>query len=246
MARAIRVTHTTTRQIPIVGTGVFGERVCRFLAAGSGKCLEYGVTDDIQAAFADEASAVVLALWRPDPGLCEIADDLSFRYRVPWLPVIAEHPVIRVGPPVHPPAGPCFRCYVRRRAQHDRQRWATTALREAYDRDASCGPGGYLPHQARMAAAIAEGTVRNLITLDPAETSDRAPGLVRTIALNTTLRVNQVIACDGCDRCGPLAPLSRPDWLAQLVNSLQAGPAGAHEGSPRAARRDEDRRLATR
>ncbi len=193
MANAIRVRQAPS--VTIVSAGPFGRRVSEILATGLTGCRRLS-SGEIDAAFSAGPSVVVLALWRPEPGLCERADELSFETGTGWLPVVAEHPLIRIGPMVFPPAGPCFACYARRRAQHDNQHWGTAALSSAYESDRNCGPQGYLPHQARMAAAVASHMLGR-----PAEA--QVTGEVATIRLaQGDLRASRVIACHGCPRCG--------------------------------------------
>jgi bacteriocin biosynthesis cyclodehydratase domain-containing protein len=222
-------------RIMVGGIGDFGVRVASFLSAWLPAAREFGAADGIEAAFAAEATAVVLALWRPEPGLCEIADELSFRRLVPWLPVIMEHPVIRVGPLVEPMTRPCFRCYARRRAQHDLQPWVTAALLARYRQDPAWGPAGYLPHHARMAAAVAAGALSDRAPAHRSRDESRMDGEVTTIGLATDgLQTNRVIACHNCDRCLALGshvtkPSARLARLSELAASArQAGMSGFH------------------
>jgi bacteriocin biosynthesis cyclodehydratase domain-containing protein len=230
MAGAIRVTRAPPAGLAVASTGQFGERVSAFLAASRLPCREFSARGrELADAFAG-SSVVVLALWRPEQELCESADELSFRHRLPWLPIIMEHPVIRVGPMVRPPAGPCFRCYARRRGQHDRDRWATAILGAAYSNDHACGPEGYLPHHARMAAALASGMLDRPAIHNGGQVADE----VTTIPLLTGgLRTWPVIACHGCERCGPGAPSAGPDWLRELSARIRAdGGHAVPESSP--------------
>jgi bacteriocin biosynthesis cyclodehydratase domain-containing protein len=238
VADSVRLT-TAARPPGLIGVGEFGKRVTRLLAAWIPAAREYEAADGLSAAFAPAAGAVVLALWRPDPRLCERADELSFRNQVAWLPVIAEHPVIRVGPFVDPATGPCFRCYARRRAQHDRQPWVTAALRAGYQADENWGPAGYLPHHARMASAVALQALSERALAPGPPARSRAGGEVTTIgAAVSGLQANPVITCHNCDRCPPAAPQrpAGPDWLSALAASLPAAaadlsPAGSRPGS---------------
>ena len=229
MSSAVRLTPDPPAPVAVAGTGPFGTRCAELLAAGlpGSRTLD---ASEITATFATRPGAVVLALWRPEPGLCEAADELAFRHRVPWLPVVMEHPVIRVGPVVRPPVGPCFGCYARRRAQHDGQPWATAALRAAYDRDQACGARGYLPHHARLAAAVAHTMLHpGAVPLDT----------VSTIRLVTGgLSAGRVVACHGCARCGTGAPPGRPGWLEELPLRMREAAAvpGADPRLPQAVR----------
>lgn len=177
--------------VRLIGTGAFGEDVVhRLSAALPDACVLEA--DRLEAAFAeDPPSSVVLALWRPSPGLCERADALAAAHRVPWIPVIMEHPVLRIGPFVRTDAGPCFRCYQWRRVQHDDQHRATAALHAAYDEAPECGPRGHLPHHARLAAAAVASHLAH-----------RTVGRVTTVQLATArVLTHHVVACHGCDRC---------------------------------------------
>lgn len=239
MACAFRVTRAPGRPTSIVSTGPFGERVSRLLTASMNDCWQWKASE-IAAAFAVGADAAVFALWRPDQELCEAADELSFRTGTPWLPVIMEHPVIWVGPMVCPPDGPCFRCYARRRAQHQRERWAAASLDAAYGGDPECGPGGYLPHHARMASALA----REMLGRMTGRNGCLAAGEVVTIRLIASgLNTSRVIACHGCNRCGAGTSL-RPGWLGDLA--ARACADGRHSSTPGSPGGSQDHPLAPR
>lgn len=185
MATAIRVTGPA-----LIGVGDFGQRTVSLLGAAlpGAQVLPAG---DLGPAFAREHRPVVVATWRPSHALCEQADELSFRYGRPWLPITMDSLAIRVGPLVSPSHGPCFRCFRRRREQHDRERDVTAALHAAYDADPGCGPGGHLPHQARTAAAVATSLLAS------------GPGRVVAIRLrDLELTAAPVLGWHDCDRCG--------------------------------------------
>jgi bacteriocin biosynthesis cyclodehydratase domain-containing protein len=178
--------------VRLIGTGSFGEDVVHRLSGSLPHAQVLGA-GRLQEAFTDGSpSLVVLALWRPSPDLCERADALAASHRVPWIPVIMEHPVLRIGPYVRADAGPCFRCYRSRRVQHDDQHRATAALHAAYDATSECGPRGYLPHHARLAAVVLASHLEH-----------RKVGRVTTVQIATArLHTHHVVACHGCDRCG--------------------------------------------
>jgi bacteriocin biosynthesis cyclodehydratase domain-containing protein len=229
MADSLRLTQASNSHFMIGGVGEFGRRVAGFMSAWLAKAREFDPGSGISTAFSAQPDAVVLALWRPEPELCETADELSFRSLVPWLPVIMEHPVVRIGPLVWPTTGPCYGCYARRKAQHDQQPWATAAIDAHYRRDQACGPRGYLPQQARMAAALALET----LTADMA--SARCPSqspldgaVVTTVGLvSGGLQANAVVTGHNCGRCD--APGSSPslDRLSQLAARTGGGQSTA-------------------
>jgi bacteriocin biosynthesis cyclodehydratase domain-containing protein len=230
MASAIRMTKPEHGLITLAGSGPFGRRVVSLIEpAHPGGRQADATPAGITAAFTEPARAVVIALWRPDPELCDIADDLAYAHQRPWLPVIAEHPVIRIGPLVRPPAGPCFRCYARRRRQHDQQPWVTAALQATYGQEPGCGPAGYLPHHARLAAAVAADMLRRLKD-DPAAPADDDPGDVATLRLSHMglligLRSSRVVSCHDCGRCGTAERPGASAWLTDLVLRMGRIPA---------------------
>lgn len=176
--------------IATVALGPFGDAVAAHLAAARpGRRV---ADDDVEAAFAEEPSAVVVPLWRPAPDMCDRIDRLAFRYSTPWLPVVMEHPHILVGPWVVPGQGPCYACYRSRRLQHDKSA-VLSALYAAYDSERDLGPGGFLPHHARLAAGLA-GLVLN---------RGNAGRVVAIDLLGGDTSYHHVCACHGCPRCGP-------------------------------------------
>jgi bacteriocin biosynthesis cyclodehydratase domain-containing protein len=203
----------------IGGIGEFGMRVAGFMSDWLPESQKFDPVNGISAAFSARADAVVLALWRPEPELCALADTLSFRHLVPWLPVVMEHPVIRIGPFVESRTGPCYGCYARRKAQHDRQPWITAALVAGHRRDRDCGPRGYLPHQARMAAAVALETLKAGITSAPQRNNRPLEGpMVTTIGLvDGGMQANPVIAGHNCVQCGASGSSATPDRLRELA-----------------------------
>jgi bacteriocin biosynthesis cyclodehydratase domain-containing protein len=216
--KCARAHSGNSTSLGVVGIGPFGDRVAAHLM-NTHPGARLVAWSDIQNAFAVGRSAVVVALWRPEPLLCEKADELAHRHGLPWLPVTMEHPVIRIGPLVWPRCGPCFRCYRARREQHDTQPAATAALLKAYEDDSSAGPGGYLPHQARMAAAIARQMLGCLAVGDGQ--GEVAAGQVTTLRLlGGGMSVSRVIACHDCRRCGgPPGPVGNlPEVLSGSRN----------------------------
>jgi bacteriocin biosynthesis cyclodehydratase domain-containing protein len=232
MANAIRLTPAVAGSTALVGVGPFGERVCAMLAESlPGRVGLHVGADAIPDAFGTGADVVVIALWRPFPELCEQADELSFGGDVPWLPVVMEYPVIRIGPLAVPPGGPCFRCYARRRAQHDLQHESAVALESAYDLDRELGPGGYLPQHARLAAGLARGTLDGLGGHAPGGNHAPKPGAVTTFRLLVNdLRVNHVIACHDCIRCTGRTQVRGSAWLLDLAAALRSR-GGAEVGN---------------
>jgi bacteriocin biosynthesis cyclodehydratase domain-containing protein len=213
MAAAVRLT------VPrLLGTGAFGATVTSLLhkhfpAAG---LLDASALD---RAF-DGSGPVVCVFWRPEPDLCDRADELAHETGTPWLPITKEGPIVAVGPWVSPGAGPCYRCCVARRRQHDREWPSTSSLHDAYRRDPSSGPSGFLPQHARFAAGIAR------MLLGAAGRGVPATGEVTTLStVRLSVEHSRLRACHGCPRCGA-EPLER-DLRSQLGFADRKEPAHA-------------------
>lgn len=207
--------------LAVAAVGPFGERTAEHLTkAVPGACLV--ARSDIVNAFALARDAVVLALSRPEPALCELADEVSHRYGTPWLPVTMDHPVIRVGPLVMPGCGPCFRCYRRRRQQHDTQPEASAALLAAYAADPEAGPAGYLPHHTRIAAGVVSEMLHGIAVGDQRRLHGHVPGSVTTIRLfGRGISTNLVVRCHDCLRCGgSLGPVGELEAVVAQFRSM--------------------------
>ncbi len=220
MAAAIRVNSAPDLSRPAtagcLAAGAFGSRVADLLTSALPGAQRFAEPAD---AFAAGAGAVVLALWRPSPALCEQVDELAFKTGRPWLAVIAEHPVIQIGPWIAPPAAPCYACYQARRVQHDKQYETTALLEYAYDRDMSCGPAGFLPHHARTAAGIA------LSMLEAAARGTPVTGRVVTAGLTRLgMSAHHVVPVHGCTRCSLPRAAAEPD-LRAVFRLRQAVPS---------------------
>src|SRR5262249_38102475 len=122
----------------VIAVGEFGGRVAGFLAdmaasaapsqgraeASAAMVVRFGAAADpgairngLKAAFAGASGPVVTGLWRPSPALCGRSDELAFEYRRPWLPIIMDHPHLRVGPLVVPGHRACLSRLAARPAQ---------------------------------------------------------------------------------------------------------------------------------
>jgi bacteriocin biosynthesis cyclodehydratase domain-containing protein len=231
MANAVRMTALTgSAQIfpMVIGGGAFGRRVAGFLAdneAGSQAAYDEPVDGDaLESAFGRLNDAIVIALSRPNLELCQSADQLAFERNRIWLPIIMEHPVIRIGPLVRPPGGPCFTCSQRRRVQHELDDELGTVVQAAYMADRVRGPEGYLPHHARLAAAIGHGL---LLASGRGQgcVSDKALDSVLTIQLlNNCISQDRVLSCHDCSQCVPIRhsdAAGGSDWVRQDSKSLK-------------------------
>lgn len=164
----------------------------------------------------------VLATSRATPSVAAHVDRLAWRIGTTWLPVVAEHPYLRVGPVVVPGAGgACHRCFVMRLEQHDGQSALRRAVWDHGERTGSTGPVGHLPHHVRTATAMTLAALR-----DPA----REAGRVRRIhLLDVAVAVDTVIGLHGCSRCG-LGRDEATRSAAPLKDEIDTLLAGGHRG----------------
>ncbi|GGW85961.1 hypothetical protein GCM10010297_03490 [Streptomyces malachitofuscus] len=208
MASALRL-----KTAALFSSGEFGGQVTTVLQ----QCLpgtRMKHSTDVEQSFDERPDVVVAALWRADHVIGERADLRAHETGVPWLPVVLDHSVLRIGPFVSPGSGPCFRCFDQRLVQHDHQWESTRVLRSAYERDATVGPDGFLPSHARLAAGTAAGLLRR--TAAGADTA----GQVVTIPLSgLAVSLDRVVGVHACGRCRPSPP------VRDLMSLLRLGEA---------------------
>ncbi|MFI1799335.1 TOMM precursor leader peptide-binding protein [Streptomyces sp. NPDC020379] len=144
------------------------------------------------------ADVRVLVSWREVPHLADVLDARSADWRTPWFPIVAEHPRLRIGPLVVPGAGACYRCFGKRRKQHERDSAITSALHAHYDATPAAGPEGFLPQHVALAA----GSARDLLHRLEDDGGQRDAGTVRHWHLLEQLITSaRVVGVHGCDRC---------------------------------------------
>jgi bacteriocin biosynthesis cyclodehydratase domain-containing protein len=200
LAAAVRLTDSGARLVAAVGLGSFGQKVAGLLCSAQEGCTQVP-EGGMESAFRTAADAVVVAMWRSAPALCEAADKFSFSTGIPWVPVAMDQFAIHVGPAVVPPRGPCYRCFLRRRAQHDMRHHSTAALHAEYDRYASCGPTGYLPQHARLAVGLTK-TMLSALTAHGGSGPGLATGALVNIDLGDySVSRDRVVPCHDCERC---------------------------------------------
>ena len=161
------------------------------------------------------ADAYVLAAWRAPGAAAEALDALAHAWRVPWLPIVAEHPLLRVGPAVVPGRGACRRCFEARRRQHAAAPELTDALADHYRAHPDAGPRGFLPSHATIAAALGREALDGLAA-DP----DAEAGRYRQFhVVSQRLGAGRAVGLHGCPRCGSGRD-ERTRSYAELVREL--------------------------
>lgn len=91
-------------KVHVLAVGDFGAAVAERLQRGHH---DVEVTSDREGPLRFPASwpvadVRILASWREVPALSELVDARSADWRTTWLPVVAEHPRLRIGPLVVP------------------------------------------------------------------------------------------------------------------------------------------------
>lgn len=178
----------------VLTAGRFGEAVGkRMKSAGAAV---YSLTEP-QHDFGEliaNAAFVGVALWRPYVDLCDWIDELCFRSGVRWSPAVMDSQLLTCGPWIMPGHGPCYKCYRKRYLTHlrglaEREK----VLRDAYRRDHSLGPSGYIEPLVTTASGALHAA---------AGASVASAGEVRSVdGVHGTVQETSVIAVHNCDRC---------------------------------------------
>lgn len=189
--------------IAVVSTGDFGNDVGAFLSdyVDVQEVVRRGTLEE---AFELDTTLVVTVTWRPSPPFCARADMLSFERRRSWLPIVMEHWRIMIGPLIRPPAGPCYRCFSRRRAQHDSRYSETVAADKAFSEDQEAGPRGYMPHHARIAASLTMWLTQLAHADSPSLAGPEGVSASKVLEFDLTasnIGVSGVTRCHDCSRC---------------------------------------------
>ncbi|MEU6084217.1 TOMM precursor leader peptide-binding protein [Streptomyces sp. NPDC047108] len=213
----------TTAPMHVLWTGEFGERVARHVEHMTGSPSQRADLAGLQPAAWPHTPLRLVATWRLEATLLHEVARLHQACRTPWLPVVHEYPVIRVGPLIVPGQGPCHDCYIRRRAQHDRASTGAAALRASLASAADHGVSGFTDAQARIAAGLALDVVDQE---DPA--SGHRAGLVLFYdVLSRSLVADTVVRVHGCADCGT-PPHPDDGWEHLAADLLSAAAGGGH------------------
>ncbi|GAB1641477.1 TOMM precursor leader peptide-binding protein [Krasilnikovia sp. MM14-A1259] len=200
--------------IHVIALGDFGTAVAKNLADGRPNITMTDSSGPWPASASAQwpnAAIRILLSWREAPAVADVIDARAADWGTPWFTVTVDHPRLRLGPVVVPGAGACYRCFTRRRNQHERDRASTSAVHDLYDRDPKAGPGGFLPHHVTLAAALAEAQLDRF----DAATLDDSAGTVRHYnLLDHQASTATVVGLHGCDRCRPTTQRQDATWAA--------------------------------
>ncbi len=207
--------------VHLIAVGDFGAAVAERLMQARGRM---ALSVEGEGPWPASASAAwprarlrILLAWRETPKLAETIDVRSADWGTPWLPVVLEHPRLRVGPVVVPGSGPCYRCFRERRAQHEQDSAITDALHAHYDATPAAGPAGFLPHHVGLAAALVEAELQRF---DNGSLADNAGTVRHYHLLEHQASAAKVVAVHGCDRCRHTKPVSTWSQLADDLTAL--------------------------
>lgn len=208
----------------VLSIGSFGRAVARYLHTSRPDLIETQVVDDTIAlpTVWPSSFAVILASWRPVPHFCELLDQLSFAWNQPFIPMILDSTMLRIGPVVIPGKGSCWACWARRYKQHDSWRKERGVLLEYYAAHPEAGPKGYLEPFAMIGAS------RLAMILASLNGSNPPAGQIwqiDTITRETTQGV--VTGIHDCPQCGLHRPASERSFsfLRRDLAYLWAQPA---------------------
>ncbi|OAJ76157.1 hypothetical protein AYJ08_19960 [Brevibacillus sp. SKDU10] len=140
----------------------------------------------------------VLASWRAVSQLSNQMDEYSYRWKIPWLPVVMDHPYLRIGPFVDTSEGACYHCFEKRYLQHSPTPEYIDALNSYYDAHPEAGPKGFL----RVFASLSAAQVIHLEKCYRQESTSISGSLWQINILTSEPLQTQVIGVHGCPRCG--------------------------------------------
>ncbi len=183
------------------------------------------------AATVSGSSFVLFASWRERQDVTRLLDRLCHEAAKPWIPIVVEHPWVRVGPGIAPGQTPCHKCFALRRLQHDPSPDLSLALEAAYANNSQKGVRGYLPHHLRIAAGLTAWVEDRLRPND-----DQRSPILRYHMLRNEIELNYVVGVHGCDRCDAKRHARTNDSILACFTPLvehAAAPVAADAGAPR-------------
>jgi bacteriocin biosynthesis cyclodehydratase domain-containing protein len=192
-------TKSLSEPVHVFSVGPFGHAVVRYLRVIRADIIESTLLGKMPPPVEPwpMARMRVVAAWRPVPELCELLDQACWDNLLPFIPLVLDSGVLRLGPIVVPGKGSCWNCWVRRFAQHAAWPREQKAVLHHYSSEETSGPQGFLEAFACLAAA------RISDCIDSLDTSRSIPGSIWEIDLMTrAIMTSKVIGIHGCPRCG--------------------------------------------
>lgn len=215
-------------KVHLIASGEAGsaviERLTPMLQASGDMTKTTTITPDtaLDASLWPHADLRIVASWREDADLFEVVDRSAAETGTSYLPIVFEHPRLRIGPTIIPGShggranttGGCNQCFEARQRQHNAGIERANALWQHYRDNRGSGPAGYLPQHIGFAAALAGQIVADLRkqAIDPWRNQVHNLHL-----LNGTVQRDELIPVHGCQRCG--ITRSESTW-ADLADEL--------------------------
>jgi len=193
------VEHETSSAPHVLSVGSFGRAVTQYLRAFRPDLVETVLADEITAlpAVSPKSCAAIIASWRPVPRFCELLDEFSFTCERPFVPVILDSTILRIGPVVIPGRGSCWGCWARRYTQHDTWQEERRVLLEHYASQPAAGPQGYLEPFAMIGASRLASVLSKLT--DP---NSPAGDIWQIDVITREITTGIVVGVHDCSRCG--------------------------------------------
>jgi bacteriocin biosynthesis cyclodehydratase domain-containing protein len=185
--------------VHLLSVGTFGQAATTYLRGLRADIVETVVSNDVVPLpeLWPSARAMFIVAWRPVPHLCELLDDLSYTWQRPFVPVILDSTILRLGPVVIPGRGSCWGCWAQRFKQHAERPAEQAALWLYYASHVDSGPRGYLEPFALMAAS------RMAQVIDAIDSSTAPAGSTWEIDMMTrVITTGTVVGVHDCPRCG--------------------------------------------
>ena len=196
--------RTSGNPVHVLSVGAFGQAVAQYLRTFQPDILQTTlVNGELPGSDVDQGGRItVVAAWRPVPNICEFFDGLSHRWRRPFVSLILDSNVLRLGPIVVPGLGGCWNCWHKRFLQHAPWPNEQSEMLRFYASNAEIGPAGYLEPFAMI------GATRVSHFIDALDSSTATPGQVWQMDIMTReIRTTTVIGVHNCPRCGLHRPL---------------------------------------
>jgi bacteriocin biosynthesis cyclodehydratase domain-containing protein len=217
--------RTSTLPVQLLAVGSFGRAVAAYLKTFCADLYETSVDDDVipLPETWPAARLTVLTAWRPVPSLCELLDDVCHRWNRPFVPLILDSTILRLGPIVMPGQEGCWGCWTRRYNQHITWPEERSALLQYYASHPDSGPKGFLEPFAMMGASQLRQTIEAL------DSSTARPGHVWQIDMLTgNITTSTVVGLQGCTRCGEHRPEATRSYaeMRQTLSYLWTRAAG--------------------
>jgi bacteriocin biosynthesis cyclodehydratase domain-containing protein len=187
------------RPVNVLAVGPFGRAVARYLSTFLAPIVETVLVQEQLPAEEDfsRARVHVVAAWRPVPLLCELLDQFIHREPRPFIPLILESAMLRLGPVIVPGSGSCWNCWMKRSSQHAQWPKDQATVLQHYSAHPEAGPKGYLEPFALL------GALRIKQTIEALDSATAVPGSIWEIDTITRRTASSVVVgIHDCPRCG--------------------------------------------